>query len=141
MKEVIPVVTTRASQIYWHDADQSILVHHVNGAWDWPDARFSIGMVNDILREHDRDVYTIHHFEGEGARLPRTNSLLTVRHLVAPDPPNEKVVIFLNAPQVLRRFIGVAASVYRLAQIEPKYVYVNSMIEALHVIEQRRSRV
>ncbi|MEM6529811.1 MAG: hypothetical protein AAF653_16045, partial [Chloroflexota bacterium] len=67
------------------------------------------------------------------------HSLLTVRHLITEDPPNEKLVIFLNAPLVLKRFMGIAATVYRLAQVEPKYIYVTSMEEALRIIEHRRS--
>ena len=137
---MITVGETSASKIYWHDDEQTILVHLVIQAWDWETAYQSISMLNDAVLQQVSDVYTIHHLQGLSSLIPKgRNVLMHFRRLVQFDPPNERLVIVVAKSSIMTTFLKTVFEGALLSGIGSKYRFVGTMDEAFATIREHKS--
>lgn len=125
------------SCIYWYDAEHTILVHEVTGRWTWDEAHVSLKIVNDTLFGSAQAICTIHYLHQQ-TRLPSGNALANLRRMMAADPPNEELVIIVGASSMLSTFLKTVLRAYRMTGSISKYHYVETLSDALHVIEEHR---
>lgn len=136
---MIPVGETNASQIYWHDAEQTIIIHLVTQSWDWETAYESIKMLNETVLQQDNDVYTIHHLQALSSFIPKGRNILThFRRLVQFDPPNERLVILVAKSSIMTTFLKTVFQGASLSGIGSKYRFVETMDEAFAIIHEHK---
>jgi hypothetical protein len=127
-----------SSLVYWHDDQRTILVHEVTRKWTWEEAHAALRLVNDTLLKHSGDVYSIHWFRPSSAILPAGDALVNLRKLIAPDPPNERLVIIVGGSALLGAFLRTVLRVYSRTTAMPKYHFVDTLEEALRLVDTYR---
>ncbi|MCC6613942.1 MAG: hypothetical protein IT320_10720 [Anaerolineae bacterium] len=138
---MIPVGETSASKIYWHDAEQTTIIHLVTQSWDWETAYESIKMLNDAVLQQDNDVYTIHHLQGLSSLIPKGRNVLThFRRLVQFDPPNERLVIIVAKSSIMTVFLKTVFDGATLSGIGSKYRFVGTLDEAFDIVRDQKLR-
>ncbi len=134
------IFETSATRLYWHDEEQTVLINEVFEAWTYEIAKEAVVAVNDTIRAHDKQISTLHLFNSSAMAVPKGMTVSNIRNLMLEDPPNEELVIFVNAPLFLQVLIGTVSSVYRLRSLFPKYQYCKTIDEALDIIARHKDK-
>ena len=132
------VVEADKYRVYWQDAARTICVIQALGPrWTWEDALAGVSAIDAVVRSVDHQVYVIYLFEARAKVLPQGGSLVSnLRKLMAIYTPNTEFVVFVQPDAALRVFANIVSKTFHLVDLN--YHYVNTMPEALAMIEAHR---
>lgn len=126
----------------WLDADQTISLIHVYGRWTWLEAHQCLRTHTDEQLLINHPIYSIFLFEKGAAMIPAgPNALRQLQALMAYDVPQERLVCIVGQSGIFARFMTTAGHIYGLQQIIGKYRFLNTLLEALALIEQDKAEL
>ncbi|MDW8298475.1 MAG: hypothetical protein RML95_03970 [Anaerolineae bacterium] len=144
LAEVVWESERKHLRIGWYDPEQTILVLQVLDRWTWEDAVYSIVRVLNpiIVAKAPQPVYTIITHDRYARFLPKGgNALAALRQILQTDPPNEVLAVFVRQSDVIRSFLGVIIRVYKFANKDAKYRFVESFEQALAEVAAHKAKV
>lgn len=126
-------------RISWFDSEHSILLCEVFDSWTWSQAYQGTQIIAQMIKGVEHPIYTVF-FVGEKAPfLPNgTGAINSIKQLMHLSYANEQLVIFVKQSMVVRHFVDIVAKAYRLDKERQKYRFVQTMGEAIWLIEQHR---
>jgi len=134
------LLETKNYLIHWQDTEHTILVLDVRGEWDWEQAFAALAHFNQTLYDTPYPTYSLLKFREGTNIVPSGLTLPNVRDLMAMHPPLEQLVILVNAGTFIQSMIQTASRTYGLRAIFGRYRFVNTLDEALQLIQSHRQQ-
>lgn len=134
------LLETKNYLIYWQDAEHTILVLDVKGGWDWEQAFAALTHFNQTLYDTPHPTYSLLMFREGTSVVPSGLTLPNVRDLMAMHPPLEQLVILVNPGTFIQSMIQTASRTFGLRAIFGRYRFVNTLAEALQLIQTHRQQ-
>ena len=125
-------------KIYWYDTEQTIIVGEVHVGWTWSTAYDGLKILNETIRQRSNevDVYSIIHFQSGAQLLPKSGSILTnLRNLLNDDPQYEKMTFYVIQTGFLHSMMQIVSRLYGIRHWVERHRFVNTLDEALVLIE------
>lgn len=128
--------------LYWYEADKEILVTEIRQSWTWTDAERIINHTNSVIRQTETARFNILHFLNDTSHMPSpdNSSLISqLQRMIRLDTTDEELVCFVGQLSWLKRLIKVTSYIYQLMGQTSRYVYCETLPEAIHIIANHRS--
>ncbi|MCU0496340.1 MAG: hypothetical protein MUF87_03190 [Anaerolineae bacterium] len=133
------IVQQHNYRLSWFDSDRSVLLCEIVGSWTWGEAHQEIKIITQMIKGVEHPVYTIFFIGEKAPFLPHgTGAINSIKQLMQHSYPNEQLVIFVKQSMIVRHFVDIVAKAYRLDTERQKYRFVQTMGEAIWLIEQHR---
>lgn len=125
--------------IRWQDDEHTVLLCEIKKRWSWESAHDSVTLMNDECGKVTHGVYTVYHYLDNIPLLPKGGSAIAnIRQLMAVESPNDELYLFVGRNLFLSQLINIASKTYGLRDVVARFRFVNTIEEALTLIEQHK---
>jgi hypothetical protein len=128
------------TKIYWHNAEQDILIMEVNGDsndWDWKKSYAATETFKAEAESVGHPIYTILIFHNNPP-IPKDSIFANIKRLMDIHPKNEVLAFFVGTNRFFSKVLNTAAQIYGFRAILGNFRFVLSKAEALETIEAHR---
>lgn len=121
----------------WYNPEQSILLIEVSGqAQSWDDLIKIVQTQQLWFDTIDHKAHSIFDMRTANPRVPRGNTLMSMKKLMEYSHHNEDLTVLLGKYMILRPLIEIVDRAYRMASYTSRYRYVDTMEQALDAIRR-----
>lgn len=126
------------ANLYWKDAEQTVLVLEVTGLWTWDEAHHWMQAIKQQRSMAGHTVYVVMHFYNDRAAiLPRSSSVFAnLKYLML--TTGQEMVVMVNTNKLMRGFMNILSRAYELHHVFAQFVFVETFEDALTRVDRAK---
>lgn len=132
---------TEAYNVYWYDAEKTILIGELNGEMTWEASHDFVRMGNALYEEVAHPIYSIIMVSETAAYPPKGGNVLAeIKRVIEISQGKEEILCLVGDIEMVRLFLRVSSAVHEFSEQTAHYQYAASVEDALQIIEQHKSQ-
>lgn len=132
------IFTSPKFDIYWYDAEHTILITHIKRRWTWPEALEILTIGNAVLLARKATTYSVLFFDANTVMMPQgSNSLSYIRRIMQDDPSAEALLLLVGNFPFLKTLLETANKITPTSAFN-KYRFVHTLGEALGIVADHK---